>query len=72
MFVESATPLQIAQNVRQNLDRLLASNPNKGNMLTNIGSQQEASRILRSQLNQDIETSKAPDVTSAEKAVGMT
>lgn len=69
VFLESATSLQIAQNVRNDLDRLLATGNHKGNFLANVSSQQEAAQILRDQLNQDIEKSKAPDVNAAEKAV---
>lgn len=69
VFLESATPLQIANNVRTDLDRLLATGKDNGNMLANVSSQQEAAQILRDQLTPDIEKSKAPGVAAAEKAV---
>jgi hypothetical protein len=79
VFLESATPLQIAQNVRQDLDRLLSNtdhdNKPKANIFDNLNGatqnakQLEAGAILRHQLKEDIEKSKADGVDPATKAV---
>jgi hypothetical protein len=74
VFLESATPLQIAKNVRADLDRLLSPTSSNGNILgnlsgTEVAKQAEAANILRQQLTQDLEKSKAPDFDPAQKAV---
>lgn len=69
VFLESATPLEIAQNVRKELNKLLSTRNHGGHLLENVQGQAEAGSILRAQLSKDIERSQAADVPAEVKAV---
>ena len=69
VFLEGATPLEIAQNVRKELNKLLSTRDHGGHLLENVQSQAEAGSILRAQLAKDIELSHAADVPAEVKAV---
>jgi len=68
VFLESATPLEIAQNVRKELSRLLSTGKHGGNLLQNVRNQAEAGTILRTQLSKDLAASKAAGVPAEVQA----
>jgi hypothetical protein len=69
VFLESATPLEIAQNVRKELFKLLSTGDRGGHFLENVQSQAEAGSILRAQLAKDFELNQAANVPAEIKAV---
>jgi len=58
VFLESASPLEVAKNVRQELSKLLSTGKNGGHFLQNVRNQAEAASILRTQLTKELAQSK--------------
>jgi hypothetical protein len=69
VFLESATPLEVAQHVRKELTQLLSTRARGGHFLENVQSQAEAGSILRAQLTKDFELNQAAEVPADVKAV---
>jgi hypothetical protein len=69
VFLESASPLEVAQNVRKELTKLLSPGKNGGHFLQNVRSQAEAASILRTQLTKELAQSKRATVEPEVQAV---